>query len=93
MYDCRRRCRRFVFEGNELLKLYVSYTIIEDNASIGDFYSYLSERVEKFCEDEYFPRLCEEFKRDIAEESRRVPVRERAWRLKSNGKPFFTPPA
>ena len=64
MYDCTRRCRRFVFEGNELLRLYVSYAIIEDNATIGDFYSNLAKRVEKFCESEYFPRLCEEFKKE-----------------------------
>ena len=59
MYTYTRRCRRFIFGGNEILRFSASYPIIEASPEIGEFYASLAASCENFCEREKFPELCE----------------------------------
>ena len=62
MYTSTKYCRRFLFDGNEILRYYSSFPNIENNPEINKFYETLSKEYELFCENEEFPRLCKSFR-------------------------------
>ena len=64
-YTVKRR--RFVFEGNDLLRFSSSVPKFEGYEQIGGFYAQLSELCERWCEEVKFPELCEILRRDRAE--------------------------
>ncbi|MBQ7384030.1 MAG: hypothetical protein IJV72_04485 [Clostridia bacterium] len=62
MYTYAVKRRRFVFEGNEIMKLSASVPQVENLPAITDFYSDISNNFIKWCEESAFPLLCEEYK-------------------------------
>ena len=61
MYTYTVRRRRFVFEGNEIMRVSASVPLAESFETISDFYSEISNNFIKWCEDSAFPALCEEY--------------------------------
>ena len=68
MYTYMQYCRRFIFEGNEILRLSVKYPSLDKNTKINEFYQKLATECEIFCEKIKFFELCESFKREKAEQ-------------------------
>ena len=62
MYTYRQYCRRFIFEGNEILRFFAKYPSFDKNTEITEFYEKLAKECELFCEQNKFPELCEFFK-------------------------------
>lgn len=74
MHQCTVKHRRFVFEGNELLRFSSSVPSFEGYSQIGEFYAELSARCESWCEEVKFPELCEKL-RAQRKEGRGLPRR------------------
>lgn len=62
MYTYRQHCRRFIFEGNELLRFSAKYPSFDENTEITEFYEGLAKQCELFCEQSKFSEICEIFK-------------------------------
>ncbi len=61
MYEYTVLRRRFIFEGNELIRLKISLPTANLPPSIREFYSNLSSNFIKWCEEAEFPLLCREY--------------------------------
>ena len=61
--------RRFVFEGNEVLRFSSSVPKFEGYENIEGFYSELSGLCERWCEEVKFPELCERLRAERREGS------------------------
>lgn len=75
MYTYTQYCRRFVFEGNELLKFSAKYPLLDQNNEINEFYKSLAQKCELFCEQNKFFELCESFKKDKEEQKFQIDQR------------------
>ena len=64
-YTVKRR--RFVFEGNDLLRFSSSVPKFEGYEEISGFYAELSALCERWCEEVKFPELCEILRRERGE--------------------------
>ena len=64
MYTYKQHCRRFVFEGNEILRFCAKYPSLDDNSEISAFYEKLAKECEIFCEKIKFSELCEKFNKE-----------------------------
>ncbi len=60
MYTYTKRCRRFIFGGNELLRFSASLPCFEERASLTSFYRSVADNCETWCETELFPLICRE---------------------------------
>lgn len=60
MYTYTKRCRRFVFGGNELLRFSSSTPVFERHMSITSFYESIAHNCEAWCETVLLPRITEE---------------------------------
>lgn len=57
MYRYIKRRRKFIIEGNEVLRAVISYPEVEGCETVSNFYADIADRCERWCEEVCLPHI------------------------------------